>query len=277
MIDTVVVLASGNGERMGHIGKTYAKCSIPVGTTIPIVRTLSYILESGLKNVIILAHERNISQIKEIIENNDFGETKVLCTTEFNSPMILESVHNVTTFLRGKPFYMILGDIFYLQNPFPKEEVSTNGDILYGTAIKNTREISKGGIIVTDMEGEITKISKSGIEIIEKGSRYYRWSGMALCKEGIDHDLQKLILSVKEGEKLFLESIFEYRKRNETKVSFIENSDFINLNTPSHLLLINLVLSSESMPYASLKTQKLIAQTTQSITNDIVDISAEQL
>lgn len=277
MIDTIVILASGQGLRMGNIGKAYAKCSIPIGASIPIIKNLSYISQNKIKNVIILVNEKNILEIKSLINSRDWGKTKILCTTRFNSSEILESLKNVSDFLSGRKFFVMLGDVFYLQNPIPNKIKSLDGDILYGTLVKNSHEISKGGIIVTNKNGKIIKISKRGIKTKKKNYIYYRWSGMALCTNTFNKDLQDLISSTTSGDDLFLESIFEYRRRKYKKIIFEENSDFINLNTPSHLLLANLTLASESIPYASSKTRELIEKTTKSIMEDIVNISPEQL
>jgi hypothetical protein len=140
---------------------------------------------------------------------------------------------------------MCFSDIFFLKNPFNefflKEPLDT--DFLGVTSAVEARELTQGGIVYCSTERviSIVELPQSNPQI--EGAA--RWSGIALfgTKE-ITQELECFLPRVPQGSPEG--DLFEFRRERGTRIQAIWGPDFVNVNSPEHLLLTTLYAAAEN-------------------------------
>jgi choline kinase len=272
-IDKCIILASGQGSRIGYLGKVYPKCILPVGNKIPLLETVQYLEAFGIKDVVVSCLPEFHSLVEEVVSKRDAKTIAVTCDSSSYSKNLFETLNGLVNY--QEPFLFILGDILYLENPFVGLlNVDSVHDVVMGERIVDEREISKGGIIVSE-EGNVELISKKGLTSISEGYDYSRWSGLAFCGKAFKEDLEYLLSTEKISS---LEDVFEYRKKKYGGMMFVPHGKFVNINTPTHRLLGSFELAcSDDTMLLNDETRKRIHDLAYQIKNDIYDNSKEQI
>lgn len=234
----VVILAGGIGSRMGEVGKMIPKFLLPVNGEILLLRTLRQTLDKGFNRVVVCTRLEYVEQIKGLITHLENGKEyiKIQLADESSLFNSLKDIGKIVS--SGDGFVLLLGDIFYFDNPFDKLPVgNVVGDVLVGKKIIDPSELSKGGIIETDDRGAVLRVVKKPSLDIGQG---VRWSGMALCGRGFFDDLSELTNKM-DVSHFSLEDIFEYRntKNHDSRVK--TDIEFVNINSSSHHIYANLL------------------------------------
>jgi len=133
---------------------------------------------------------------------------------------------------------MSFADIYFFENPF-KSFCGLSKHTLGISKAFDKKELSLGGIVF---------VNKNYVErIIEKpikNNKGYRWNGLALFSRSDVTNLSEFLKASpsnpREGD------FFEYlRKDKKVNFSFLECSDFINVNRPENLMVASLYRFSE--------------------------------
>ena len=233
----VVILSGGVGSRMEEVGKLIPKFLLPVNSEILLLRTLRQAHEAGYDRVIICTKEEYSEEMTNLIDHFENEDKKI--DIIISQPTLVDSLREIEKLLPvQKEFILVLGDIFYVDNPFlglMKKEGS--GDLLVGKKILDETELTRGGVIEREYEGKIKRVVKKPTTEIKQG---VRWSGMALCGENFFLDLDELAINIAPSQ-FSLEDIFEYRNIKYHNSQIKDNTDFVNINSPYHHIYANLM------------------------------------
>lgn len=250
---TVIILAGGQGLRMGGLGQLMAKTTLVAYDWPLMIRALHQMGEHGFSKVIISTSTTFYTQITSLVasyivstQNRDLpkpADIQVILNLEHENgplPALAEALKHVNT----RRCLLYLADEFQVGNPFPAfaQVEADDADYLGVVAAFDPRELKRGGMVYAHDDGE-------AYSIVEKpdpnaGSDGLRWNGVALFNYQLAEDLRDFFTqypaNVAVGE------IFEFRRILGRSVRAIIGPDFINVNSPDHLLLAGLYVAMEA-------------------------------
>lgn len=240
----IVVLSGGVGSRMEEVGRLIPKFLLPVNSEILLLRTLRQAHDAGYDRVIICTKEEYSEKMTNLIDHFENNDKKI--DIVISQPTLIDSLREIEKLLPDqKEFILVLGDIFYIDNPFlGLEKKEDNGDLLVGKKILDETELTKGGVIEREYEDKIKRVVKKPTVEIKQG---VRWSGMALCGENFFSDLNELAINILPSQ-FYLEDAFEYRNIKYHKSRIKDNTDFVNINSPYHHIYANLMALAYNNP-----------------------------
>src|SRR5262245_27153482 len=195
---TVIVLAGGQGLRMGGLGQLMPKTALVAYDWPLLIRALHQMGEHGFSNVIISTSPTFYTQLTALVgsyivttQNRDLptpANIQVILNLEHEKgplPALAEALKHVHT---GRCL-LYLADEFQVGNPFPAfaDAVSDDADYLGVVAPFDPRELKRGGLVYAHDNGE-------AYSIVEKpdpnaGSNGLRWNGVALFNHQLAEDL----------------------------------------------------------------------------------------
>lgn len=250
---TVVILAGGQGLRMGGLGQLMAKTTLVAYDWPLLIRALHQMGEHGFSKVIISTSATFYTQLTSLVasyivstQNRDLpkpADIQVILNLEHENgplPALAEALKHVNT----RRCLLYLADEFQVGNPFPAfaQVEADDADYLGVVAAFDPRELKRGGMVYAHEDGE-------AYSIVEKadpnaGSDGLRWNGVALFNYQLVDDLRDFF--TKHSANLAVGEIFEFRRTLGRSVRAIIGPDFINVNSPDHLLLAGLYVAIEA-------------------------------
>ena len=250
---TVIILAGGQGLRMGGLGQLMAKTTLVAYDWPLMIRALHQMGEHGFSKVIISTSTTFYTQITSLVasyivstQNRDLpkpADIQVILNLEHENgplPALAEALKHVNT----RRCLLYLADEFQVGNPFPAfaQVEADDADYLGVVAAFDPRELKRGGMVYAHEDGE-------AYSIVEKpdpnaSSDGLRWNGVALFNYQLAEDLRDFFTQYPAN--LAVGEIFEYRRVLGRSVRAIIGPDFINVNSPDHLLLAGLYVAMEA-------------------------------
>jgi dTDP-glucose pyrophosphorylase len=250
---TVIILAGGQGLRMGGLGQLMAKTTLVAYDWPLLIRALHQMGEHGFSKVIISTSATFYTQLTSLVasyivstQNRDLpkpADIQVILNLEHENgplPALAEALKHVNT----RRCLLYLADEFQVGNPFPAfaQVEADDADYLGVVAAFDPRELKRGGMVYAHDDGE-------AYSIVEKpdpnaGSDGLRWNGVALFNYQLADDLRDFF--TKYPANLAVGEIFEFRRTLGRSVRAIIGPDFINVNSPDHLLLAGLYVAMEA-------------------------------
>ena len=214
-----IILAGGDGTRLGPITISYSKQLVPIYDKPLIYYPLSTLMELNIKDVLVITTENQLENFKRLLKNGNQWGIKINYAVQDFPKGIAEAFIIGENFIKNTSVVLILGDnIFYGQNL--NNEISSkkfqNGGVIflnkvvnpsnYGVAIIKNNKIKK--II------EKPKIKKSNLAV----------TGLYLYDKNVSKIAKKLKPS----------------KRNELEITDLNNFyneeyklDYVELNSSS--------------------------------------------
>jgi dTDP-glucose pyrophosphorylase len=250
---TVIILAGGQGLRMGGLGQLMAKTTLVAYDWPLLIRALHQMGEHGFSKVIISTSATFYTQLTSLVasyivstQNRDLpkpADIQVILNLEHENgplPALAEALKHVNT----RRCLLYLADEFQVGNPFPAfaQVEADDADYLGVVAAFDPRELKRGGMVYAHDDGE-------AYSIVEKpdpnaGSDGLRWNGVALFNYQLAADLRDFFTQYPAN--LAVGEIFEFRRMLGRSVRAIIGPDFINVNSPDHLLLAGLYVAMEA-------------------------------
>jgi NDP-sugar pyrophosphorylase family protein len=242
-VKNLVILAGGYGTRMEEVAQIIPKNLLPIYNKPLISHTLSLIDRTFCNaKIYISTREEYLNQL-EIVAKNVIRKNNIhIVVNGKHNKSVMDAFYNLRRLVEvEEPFTLVLSDIFFIDNPFvyPIEDVTV--DTLIGKECIDPLELAKGGILELNEYNKVAEIIKKPSTNISTG---VRWSGMALCGHNFWNDFAEISRKCTLNT-LSLEDIFQYRLNKYGKVNHIGEIDFININTPLHLLLANIHIAHQ--------------------------------
>ncbi len=251
---TVIVLAGGQGLRMGGLGQLMAKTTLVAYDWPLLIRSLHQMGEHGFSKVIISTSTTFYTQLTTLVASYTLAtqnqslprpaDIQVILNLEHDNgplPALAEALKHVNT----PRCLLYLADEFQVGNPFAAfaDVASDTADYLGVAAAFDPRELKRGGMVYMREDGE-------AYSIVEKpdpnaASDGLRWNGVSLFNtRELADDLADFF--TKLSPTLAVGEIFEFRRTLGRPVRAILGPDFINVNSPDQLLLAGLYVAMEN-------------------------------
>jgi dTDP-glucose pyrophosphorylase len=249
---TVIILAGGQGLRMGGLGQLMAKTTLVAYDWPLLIRALHQLGEHGFSKVLISTNSAFYTQLTTLVASYTNAELSQFLPTLTDIQVILNAEHDkgplpalaeALKYVNTRRCLLYLADIFQVDNSLAAFAAVVEDDVDYlGTAIPfEAREMKRGGLVYVNGQ-EVTAIVERPDE--HASSDALRWNGIALFNHQLADDLRMLLAQTLTD--VAIGDIFEYRRSMSKPVRAVFVSDFINVNSPDHLLLAGLYVAIEA-------------------------------
>ena len=251
MDTTVVILAGGQGMRMGELGGLVAKTSLVVYDLPLIVRVFHHLSEHSFTRVIVSTNHTFYTPLQMLVESyltnerlpgqsSDVEVVENPAHEDGPLPALAWILQHVTT----RRTLMYLADEFQVDNPFESfaAVAADHNDYLGVAPPAHPRELTRGGLVYATQE-DVDEVAEKPTD--HPGENGLRWNGVAIfdthsLAEDLTQFLNEFPATLAVGE------IFEFRRARGRPVRALHNPDFININSPNHLLLASLYVAAET-------------------------------
>lgn len=266
MINRALILAGGIGSRMGKASEMLPKFFLPVNQEPLLHRLLCQIEQSQIEEVVISTNAANYPVITEFVKSYHATRRILVLNNKYHEKSVVSAFYALKDVLQWKndPFILALSDIFYLHSPFNLiNAFAGKEDVLFGSRCVDPLELSRGGIIVINKRSNIKDIIRKPTDIKDGA----RWSGLAICGQDFWDDFSKTDIKV-DISRIALEDIFQFRICNGKIALYEDCGDFVNVNSPKHFILANLLILKCRMGVRDDDLLNVINKVKRSILND---------
>ena len=228
----VIILAAGQGIRLGGDYNKIPKCLLKVGNKTIIERQLESLNSLGVKDIIVVIGAKGNCWTQETFEQiNELCDNVII---NFNNDTTLNTFSAFLAFKKHNQddCLIIDGDVVYNNKLLKKLFLSKNQNLIVVKTADSKKEI--GCRVVADQNGRLIKIGKN---IIDINFPWYIHSGIIkIVKNSYSSFFQSI------ANKLFINEeldapIGSFIKKDEFYVCKTSNKDWINVNTLNELAI----------------------------------------
>lgn len=156
-----IILAGGSGTRLYPVTKSMSKQMVPIYDKPMIYYPMSVLMLAGIKDILIISTERDLSNFKELFEDGSSLGLNIKYEVQKAPNGLAEAFIIGEQFIGDDNVAMILGDnIFYGQSFSDrlKEAASLqNGAIIFGYYVQNPKAF---GVVEFDSEGKVISLEE---------------------------------------------------------------------------------------------------------------------
>ncbi len=244
----VAIFCGGDNLRFGRLAGIQAKSLLVTHDTPLLWRLIDQVRAAGFSQIVASTTPCMERQIGDSIEHyvrtsSADARIQVVASPEQQRGVVF-GLRQVLAVWSTERCLTCLGDIFFLANPFPslRAHVEAEYDCLGVAPAVFEEELKLGGIVYRE-ENRIRSILERPISVVT--GRPLRWSGVALF-----HRRQALV-----DLELFATGLpddpppgdfFEFQRLRGRDLRCVPGPDFVNVNTPDHLLLASLYARLEA-------------------------------
>jgi glucose-1-phosphate thymidylyltransferase len=213
-----IILAGGSGTRLYPLTKTISKQMLPIYDKPMIYYPLSILMESGIKEILIISTPRDINSYKNLL--GDGSKLGISLSYEIqNKPKGIADAFIVgRKFIGNSPVTLILGDnVFYGQrlNSILKRSISReNGATIFGYYVNNPKDY---GVVEFDDKLNVISIEEKP----RNPKSNYAVPGLYFYDNNVV-EIVKHIVPSNRGELEITDINKEYMKVNKLKVELLE-------------------------------------------------------
>jgi NDP-sugar pyrophosphorylase family protein len=233
---------------MGPLGQLSAKTALLAFDQPILGRLLNQIREAGFQKIVISTGPAHLSQLSELVSNY---VNEVLAERWSSIQVINNSAHaegpleafaEVHRLIETPRCLLCLGDMFYRDNPFDSlaVEVSRTDTCLGVADVVEPLELAQGGIVHCRGQEIVAVVERPQPA---RGGEL-RWSGLALFSRELLDVLPVFLLQAPTGSPVG--NLFEFCRQRGYILRAVWGPDFVNINSPNHLLLAALYAAIES-------------------------------
>jgi NDP-sugar pyrophosphorylase family protein len=182
-----IVLAAGQGTRLGALGKRVPKVLVRVGDRPLLARHLELLESEGVHRVVVNAFHLS-SQIEDFVRAYN-GPLDLICTVEPRLFGTAGSVRRALPYLGDEPFLALYGDVLWYEPLAPLVKTHAEARPAATLAVHEAASAEGKGVVEVDSTGSVTGF-------VEKGAS---GSGPFLINSGIYMVEPELVRSLPVG------------------------------------------------------------------------------
>lgn len=253
---TAIILAGGQGTRLGRLGQLTNKAMLIAYDRPLLIRHLDHLVEAGFDRIVVSTNPNHYPAIAGLVK--EYRPHRPVDIEVLNNPAHftgpIEALQVVVGLVSTRRCLMVLADEYVLDNGFTAfaEHIDEDDDYTAIAPVIDPRELKRGGY---------AHCSGGYVEaIIEKAEpepeNAFPSPGTTLFStQDTLAAIEAFLQSVPPGASVG--DFFNFRCQLGQRLQALMGPDFVNINTPNYLLLANLygaleALSEQSDLYASL-------------------------
>lgn len=257
---TAVVFCGGDHRRLGRLSGGQAK-SLLVAHDLPLLwRLLDQLRAAGFRRVVAATTPNLERQIADSLDHY-MRTSPAGIRVEVTAPPeqrrgVLPGLRRVLAAASTTRALACLGDIFFRGNPFLDfASVDAGCDYLGVAPVPFEEELAQGGIVVRGGGDRITAVLERPVAGVPAGAA--RWSGVALTDRAAAlADIERFLRGRPDGAPPG--DFFEFQRERGRDLRAVPGPDFVNVNSPDHLLLASLYARLETDPAAGPLASRLV-------------------
>jgi NDP-sugar pyrophosphorylase family protein len=243
---TVAIFCGGEGIRMEQLMRGhYAKTLLVAHDTPLLCRLLDQLRSAGFERIVASTTPRFERQITEAVyAYQDVRPSETVrievVVSKAQRRGVLVGLGELLDRIATTRCLTCLGDIFFLANPFLpfRNEIRAEHDSLGVATVAVEAELRQGGIVDQD-DGKVCRIIERPMETLALAGQPVRWSGVALIdRTRALKDLEAFLTSAPADSPPG--DFFEFQRARGRDFRCTAGPDFVNVNSPDHLLLASL-------------------------------------
>lgn len=232
---TAIVLAGGEGSRVGLVGRLLPKCMLPISSQDTLLsRLLAQLSESGVAQIVVSTSPEHYDLLRVFIKRvvgvlRFRAEVSLFCdsTHKFGPvPALAEAMRRHPS----EAYVLGLADILFTESPFLRPVVDGDAG---GTLIVSTLESGRGGVASTE-HGRVCRLTYDAKRAVRaNGEQVYNWTGAAYFTQRLaQHAIERGPAMIHRP----LEELFNDAICTGHVLSYAQTGAFVNVNSFDDLL-----------------------------------------
>lgn len=266
----VAIFCGGDNLRLGRLAGIQAKTLLMTHDTPLLWRLIDQLRSAGFPRIVASTTPQFERQIADSIDHyarSISSEVQLqVVASEAQQRGVVLGLRQVLETWSTERCLVCLGDIFFLKNPFLsfRMHVDADYDCLGVAPAVFDEELSLGGLVYHE-EGKIRSIVERPISDVH--GRPLRWTGIALShRRQALADLEVFTSGLPVDSPLG--DFFEFQRDRGRDLRCVTVPDFVNVNSPDHLLLASLYAKLEADSVPDLLSSRL-AEAAKSLRHDL--------
>ena len=228
-----IILAGGAGTRLHPITKVVSKQLLPIYDNPMIYYPLSTLINSGIKEILIITTEEDVSLFKKLLSNGEEWGVKIDYATQKKPEGIAQSLLIAEKWLNACKSILILGDNLFFGPDLPlliqNAKSNNHGATIFCYEVSDPERF---GVIEIDKDNNIIAIDEKP----EKPKSKWAITGLYIYDENasiIAKDLKKS----ERGEYEITDLNRKYLEQKNLNVVYLDK-DYSWLDTGTHVTLL---------------------------------------
>lgn len=160
-----IILAGGLGSRLYPLTKVISKQLLPVYDMPMIFYPLYTLINSGIKEILIITNPENVKTYDKLLGNGDDFEIKINYEVQVKPKGIAQAFHIAEPWLDNSPSVLILGDNLFLagdiSEKLKKAFLNKKGATIFGYKVNDP---SRYGVVDFNQNKEVLSIEEKPVE-----------------------------------------------------------------------------------------------------------------
>jgi glucose-1-phosphate thymidylyltransferase len=211
-----IILAGGNGTRMGPLTSPVSKQLLPIYDKPTIFYPLSVLMLSGIKNILIIIKIEDQNSFNKLLGDGKTLGLNIKYIIQKNPRGLPDAFICSESYIKKKNVVLILGDNFFYGQGFTnrlKSSLKKNiGATIFLYPVKNPENFGIAELYNGKIRNIIEKPKKSKSNLAITGLYFFNNDAVQISK-----NLKKS----ERGELEITDLIMEYKKKNKLKFEFI--------------------------------------------------------
>lgn len=211
-----IILAGGNGTRMGPLTSAVSKQLLPIYDKPTIFYPLSVLMLSGIKNILIIIKIEDQNSFNKLLGDGKTLGLNIKYIIQKNPRGLPDAFICSESYIKKKNVVLILGDNFFYGQGFTnrlKSSLKKNiGATIFLYPVKNPENFGIAELYNGKIRNIIEKPKKSKSNLAITGLYFFNNDAVQISK-----NLKKS----ERGELEITDLIMEYKKKNKLKFEFI--------------------------------------------------------
>jgi dTDP-glucose pyrophosphorylase len=242
---TVIILAGGQGVRLGRLGQLTSKALLVTYDRPLLIRHLDQLVEANFRQIVISTNPTHHPSIHALVNSYHPEQDAHIHVLENPAHLIgpIEALYEVVKRTETRRCLMVLVDEFVRGNSFVPfvERVAEDEDYTAIAPVIDSRELGRGGYV---------RVSDSRIEAFieraeaESGNAFPSPGTSLFSTQPTLRALENFLSTAAPGASVG--DFYNFRCRQGHAIHALMGTDFVNINTPDYLLLATLYAAIEA-------------------------------
>ena len=212
-----IILAGGKATRLKPITNVISKQLLPLYDKPMIYYPVSTLMQSGIKEILIITNEENIDQFYNLLKDGNQWGINIEYKIQKEPNGLAEAYLIAENFIKGSPTALILGDNLFHGDKL-HSIIESKRNLKYGATIfaYQVKDPERYGVVNLNNDGTVLDIEEKPIQ----PKSNFAMTGLYLCDETVLEKAKKVNFS-ERGELEITDIINMYIQERSLNVEFL--------------------------------------------------------
>ena len=264
---TAIILAGGQGVRLGRLGQLTSKALLVTYDRPLLIRHLDHLIEANFRRIVVSTNPAHYPPIHALVASYRPDTPAEISVLENPAHLTgpIEALYEAVKQTQTRRCLMVLVDEFVRGNGFLafRDKVVDGDDYTAIAPVMDASELQRGGYV--SCRGSLIEAFVERAEPEPTDS--FPSPGTSLCRTTTTlKAIEDFLAAAPPGESVG--DFYNFRCRQGHAIHALMGPDFVNINTPDNLLLATLYATMEAYPAES-PTQAPLSALASSLRSEI--------